>query len=118
MVALSVAAALLFAAAPPRARAAAPRTITAELGREFTLRKGQRARIKDADASILLTGFINSPCPKGMRCIWSGQKVELELTVSGATVPLDATAPYSAAVVRSDYRTRAALVVSPRGESR
>ncbi len=99
---------LLFAAAAAQA-SPAPKTITAELGKEFVLRKGQRADLKGTDASIRITGFINSPCPKGMRCIWSGQKVDLELTVAGATVPLNGFAPYLVSVIRSDYKTRATL---------
>jgi hypothetical protein len=91
---------------------AAPKPIVAELEREFTLRKGQRADLKGTDASILLTGFINSPCPKGMRCVWSGQKVLLELTVAGSTVALNGDAPYQVQVRSSDYKTSARLVAT------
>lgn len=101
-----IVAALLFSAS---AASAAPKTITAELGKAFVLRKNQSARLKGTDASIRLTGFVNSPCPKGVRCVWSGLAVNLELTVSGATVPLNASAPYLVEVLSSDYKTRAAL---------
>jgi hypothetical protein len=97
---------------------AAPKTITAGLGEEFTLLKGQRAALRGTDAQIRLTGFINSPCPKGVRCIWSGQKALLELTVAGATVPLNGSAPYRVAVLGSDYKTRAALRVDRSGADR
>jgi hypothetical protein len=104
--------ALLLAALLAAPAAAAPKAITAELGREFVLRKGQRADLKGTDASILLTGFINSPCPKGVRCVWSGQKVLLELTVAGSTVALDGSAPYAVKVLKSDYKTRASLLAT------
>lgn len=100
------------ALAPPVA--AAPKTITAELGKEFTLRKGQRAELKGTDASIRIIDFINSPCPKGVRCIWSGQRVNLELTVAGATVPFNTSSPYTVTVVSSDYKTRATLLAVKR----
>ena len=103
-----LAAGLLFGALG--AAAAPPKAIAVELGKEFTLLKGQRANLKDADASIRITGFINSPCPKGARCIWSGQMVKLELTVAGSTVALDGSAPFEVKVVSSDYKTRAALL--------
>jgi hypothetical protein len=103
-----LACALVLGALGPAA--AAPKTIKAELGHEFTLQKGQRAELNGTDASVRITGFINSPCPKGTRCIWSGQKVNLELTVAGSTVALDGSAPFEVKVVASDYKTRAALL--------
>lgn len=107
-------AACLWLWATAASAAPAPKTITAELGKAFVLRKGQRADLKGTDASIRLTGFINSPCPKGVRCVWSGQKVLLELTVAGATVPLNGSAPYIVKVLDSDYRTRATLLANER----
>jgi hypothetical protein len=98
----------------PAASCASPRTIKTELGKEFVLRKGQRAELARTDASIRIVDFINSPCPKGARCVWSGQKVNLELTVAGATVPLNGQAPYSVEVLSSDYKTRAALRATKR----
>lgn len=97
-----------------RSAVAAPKTIQAELGREFRLRKGERAELKGTNASVRITGFINSPCPKGARCIWSGQKVILEVAVAGSTVPLQgAAAPYLVEVLRSDYKTWAELRGKP-----
>ncbi len=91
--------------------AAAPKSITAELGKTFVLRKAQVAKLKDTDAAVRLAGFINSPCPKGARCIWSGQSVTLELSIAGSTVSW-AGAPYQVKVASSDYKTRAALIVT------
>jgi hypothetical protein len=95
---------------------AAPKTITAELGKEFVLLKGQSARLKGTDASVRVAGFINSPCPKGARCVWSGQLVQLELTVAGSTVPLNGSAPYDVEPLSSDSTTRASLRASRRAE--
>jgi len=93
--------------------AAPPKAIVVELGKEFILRKGERALLKGTDASVRITGFINSPCPKGARCIWSGQKVLLEVAVAGATVPVQgAAAPYLIEVLLSDYKTWAELRAS------
>jgi len=90
------------------------KTITVALGKPFVLRKLQRASLKGTDASVRITGFINSPCPKGARCVWSGQAVHLELTVAGSTVALDASAAYSVEVLSSDYKTRAELLAKKR----
>lgn len=92
--------------------ARAPKTIVVELDAPFVLGKGQRAKIKDEDAFIRIAGFINSPCPKGARCVWSGQSVKLELTVAGSTVALGGSAPYVVEVLDSDYATRATLRAS------
>lgn len=88
--------------------------ITAELGKPFVLRKTQRADLKGTDASLRITGFINSPCPKGARCVWSGQAVHLELTVAGSTVALDGNAPYAVEVLSSDYKSKARLLATKR----
>ena len=98
---------VLLAAAPAFA---APKTIIVELGKEFKLRKQQTAKLKSTDAAVTITGFINSPCPKGARCVWSGQSVQFELSVAGSTIPL-AGAPYAVDVVRSDYVAWAVLLV-------
>lgn len=100
--------------APSAFAASAPKTIKAELGKPFVLRKNQVAELKGTDASIRITGFINSPCPKGARCVWSGQAVHLELTVAGSTVALDGSAPYTVEILDSDYKTRAKLLANKR----
>ena len=102
--------AVLLAAAPAFA---APKTITVELGKKFVLRREQAAAFKGTDASVRITGFINSPCPKGARCVWSGQAVNLELTVAGSTVALGG-ALYAVDVLDSDYKTRASLRATKR----
>ena len=94
--------------------AAPSKKIVAELGKEFVLRRGQTVALKGTDAAIRITGFINSPCPNGARCVWSGQAVNLELTIAGSTIALDGSTPYLIETRDSDYKTRATLKVSKR----
>jgi hypothetical protein len=101
-------------AADAKKPAAEPKTVTVELGKKFVLRPGQTAKFKGEDASVRIIGFTNSPCPKGARCVWSGQAVHLELTVAGSTVALGGAAPYVVETVDSDYKTRATLKATPR----
>ncbi len=101
---------LLF---PVLASAAPAKKITVELGKEFVLRKEQVAAFKGTEAAVRVTGFINSPCPKGVRCVWSGQAVNLEFTVADSTVSLDAF-PFQIKTLDSDYKTRARLKASKR----
>lgn len=97
------------------AAAPAVKKIPVELGKEFHLKKGELAMLEDGRATLRVVKFINSPCPKGARCIWSGLKVVLELRVGGkAMAPEAAESPYDALVKDSDYRTYAALVVTKR----
>ncbi|MBI2385793.1 MAG: hypothetical protein HYV14_07235 [Elusimicrobia bacterium] len=86
-----------------------------ELGKEFRLRKGEVAAIAGTKATLRIVKFINSPCPKGAYCVWSGQAVITELTVDGKVVdPKAKTYPYDVSVKKSDYRTYAILVVGLR----
>lgn len=94
------------------ASAAAAKTIPVVLGKEFRLEKGQVARIGKSQAFLRITKFINSPCPKGAQCIWSGLAVMTELTVDGKIVPPGAKDfPYDITGKDSDYTTYANFVV-------
>jgi hypothetical protein len=87
--------------------------IPVELGKEFRLKKGEVASVAGTKATLRIVKFINSPCPKGARCVWSGQAVFTELTVDGKVVTPGAEgSPYDVEVRKSDYRTFAVLVVS------
>jgi hypothetical protein len=88
---------------------AAPKTIPVELGKAFRLMKGEVASIAGGRATLRIVKFINSPCPKGAYCIWSGQAVITELTVDGKVVPKDW--PYDITTQESDYKTFAVLLV-------
>jgi hypothetical protein len=88
-----------------------------KLGEPFRLSKGEKARLPGKNAFLRITGFVNSPCPKGARCIWSGQAVHFEVSVDGATAPArGASAPFSVDVRESDYVSYAVFVVdTPEG---
>lgn len=105
-------AALLLAALFAPAAPAGAKKIAAELGGEFRLGKDETARIADGRASLRITKFINSPCPKNAQCVWSGLAVMTELRVDGKVVPPGAKdTPYDVVVKGSDYRTYAVFVV-------
>lgn len=102
----------------PCTASAARKSVKAELGKEFRLRKNQRADLKGTDASVTIKSFVNSPCPKGARCVWSGQAVILEMTVAGSTVPVEsASSPYAVETLESDYKTFAVLRATRREPS-
>lgn len=95
--------------------AAAPKEVSAELDKAFRLEKGQTATLDGGKASLRIVRFINSPCPKGARCIWSGLAVDFELKAGGKAVPRGAKdAPYDVSVSSSDYRTYASFLVHKR----
>src|SRR3989344_3996186 len=84
----------------------------ADLGEEFTLRKCETAHIRNTDVSLKVTGFIYSPCPSGVVCIWSGQAVNYEFKVGDKSFvnSYDKT-PYDVVMRKSDYKTYATFVV-------
>lgn len=94
------------------ASGAAAKTIPVELGKEFRLRKGEVAAIAGTKATLRIVKFINSPCPKGAYCVWSGQAVYTELTVDGKVYDHKTKDwPYEVLVKDSDYTTWALLLV-------
>lgn len=52
-------------------------------GQEFTLKKGQSAKLTNADFTVLVTDFVNSPCPENAQCFWSGTVVNFVLQSGG-----------------------------------
>ena len=92
---------------------AAAKPVPAELGKPFRLKKGEVAALAGTKATLRIVKFINSPCPKGVHCIWSGQAVITELAVDGKVVPAKSKDfPYDITVKESDYKTYAVLVVA------
>jgi len=92
------------------------------LGEEFTLKKGETARVEDLNVFLKVKDFIYSPCPKEVQCIWSGLAVVFELTVDGKVygslfdnsphnVPLHKS-PYDVLVEKTDYKTYATFVIN------
>lgn len=94
------------------ASSAFAKTVPVELAKEFRLKKGDVAAIAGGRATLRIVRFINSPCPKGAHCVWSGLAVITELTVDGKVVPENAKdSPYDVRVKDSDYKTWAVLTV-------
>ncbi len=95
-------------------------TVSVDFGQDFILKKGQTARIKGQDISLVIKNFINSPCPKGAQCIWSGLAVVYELRINGKVYDADAhggpppMAPYDVIVKESDYKTYAKFLIGRR----
>jgi len=104
---------LLAALLSPLLAHAAAKPIPVELGKEFRLKKGEVASLEGGRALLRIVKFINSPCPKGAYCVWSGQAVITELTVGGKVVPPGAkNYPYAILVKESDYKTFAVLLAT------
>ncbi len=87
------------------------------LGEEFTLKRGETARVKGLNVFLKVKDFIYSPCPKGTQCIWSGLAVVFELTVDGKVYNasignLPPEAPYDVLVKKTDYKTYATFVIN------
>ncbi|MBI4423929.1 MAG: hypothetical protein HY554_09395 [Elusimicrobia bacterium] len=99
-------------AAPAAESRASRRTIDVELGKEFRLEKGEAARISGTRAVLRIERFIDSPCPKGAQCGWSGQAVVPKLTINGKAAPTaPKDAPYDVEVKDTDFRSYAVFVV-------
>jgi hypothetical protein len=112
-----LAVALALSASAAETKPAKPsKVFDAPLAKEFRLKKSQAARLDGGRAVLWIESFINSPCPKGARCIWSGQDVIWTLEVDGKPEPRPApsTSPYAVEVKKSDYVSWARFVVTKR----
>lgn len=92
-------------------------TMIISLGEEFTLKKGETARVKGLNVFLKVIDFYYAPCPKNVKCVWSGLAVNYELTVDGKVYvsslghsPYEA--PYDALVKKTDYKTYATFVIN------
>jgi hypothetical protein len=84
------------------------------LGQPFTLGKNQIATISDTGLEIEITGFVNSPCPKGAQCFWSGQGINFTYRMKGkieSGINLMQAFGYQAVLGETDYETYANLIV-------
>ena len=93
------------------------KAIAVSLGQEFTLKKGETARVKDLNIFFKVKYFIYSPCPKGSQCIWSGLAVVYDLTVDGKVYNasignLPPEVLYDVIVKETDYKTYATFVIN------
>ena len=90
--------------------------ITVPLGQEFTLKKGQVAKIANTSGlEIEIRQFFNSPCPAGSQCVWSGVGVAFEARLNGDVMKgrdaLDAFG-FHITVAKTDYETYADFTVA------
>lgn len=88
--------------------------VSFDLGQEFILHENESASITNENLQVKVTKFYNSPCPKGVQCIWSGVGVELEYSQNGQQVKgidLKQAFGYETTILWTDYETYAKLVV-------
>ena len=90
---------------------------TVSLGDEITLGENETVILNQPEVSIKVVRFINSPCPSGVQCIWSGQAVSFELRVGDKVYKapmgtLSSDAPYDVTVKSTDYKTFATFVIN------
>lgn len=92
--------------------------ITFEINKPFKLQRNQTAIIKGGSSTVRISSFINEPCPSGVQCVWSGQRVNYEIIVDGKIYGSNFNnlneAPFIVQTRESDYKTYAVLVVSRR----
>lgn len=82
-----------------------------ELGEEFSLKKGEIAKVKGKSVSLHITGFINNPCPENADCTWSGQAVKYELTVGGKVYNNSYESPYDVTQKDTNYKTYSKFII-------
>ena len=85
-------------------------------GVETSLRPGVLARVAGSDVLFRVTAFVDSPCPAGAWCFWSGQSVEAAWYRAGQArraVDGGEAFGYRLQIVESDYKTYARVKVWP-----
>lgn len=81
------------------------------------LKQGEVAFAYGPNTYLKVKSFINSPCPQGANCIWSGLGVNSELYVDGkittsvAGYAKSETNPYEIILKDSDYKTYATFII-------
>ena len=95
----------------------ATNTITILLGEEFTLKKGETARVKGLNVFLKIKDFIYSPCPKDSKCIWDGLAVVYEISLDGKVYYASIgnpppEVPYDVFVKNTDYKTYATFIIN------
>jgi hypothetical protein len=89
-------------------------TLHPEVDEIFRLTKGDTAAIEEAEITVTVTGFANSPCPEEITCISSGQNVFFDSTYKGDPIEYGTEIPYYISIVESNYKTWAKFKVFPR----
>lgn len=89
-------------------------TIMVSLGKEFTLKKNQVAKIGSTGLEVKIAEFYNSPCPAGGQCFWSGVGIGFEYHFNGEVqkgINLVQAFGYQTKIVMTDHKTYATLSV-------
>ena len=105
---------------PLKIEAIAQNQFSVKLGKEFELKKGQRAALSETNFEIEILNFFNKPCPPNVNCIWSGIGIEFEYRNDGQTkrgINLAKAFGYEIRVIRSDYENYAILKITKNEES-
>ncbi|MDO8669277.1 MAG: hypothetical protein Q7K65_03205 [Candidatus Buchananbacteria bacterium] len=90
-------------------------TLNISLGEEFTLHKNQSAIINESGLAIKITEFYNSPCPKGVQCIWSGVGIAFAYSYGGEVqkgIDLVQAFGYKTNIIDTDNETYAKLKIT------
>ncbi len=86
-----------------------------QLDNSFILNKNQKAVISEENLEVKITHFVNSPCPKGSQCVWSGLGITFEYSYNGKTesgLNLTQAFGYEVKVIDTDYETFAKIKVN------
>ncbi len=84
-------------------------------GSEVVLRPGAFARVRGSDVVFRVDGFVDSPCPDGAACFWSGRSVETSWYRSGRAVRLSGGGEafgYRMDLLDTDWKTYARVRIS------
>ncbi len=85
------------------------------LDETFILGLGQTAKLASSDYQISINNFINSPCPKGAQCLWSGQGINWQHSFKGENksgLNLLQAFGYKITLIDTDYQTFAKLKIN------
>jgi|GEM_PF-4259354 len=88
-----------------------------DLGIPFEIKKDEVVSLRNTDFKLKITGFINSPCPKDAKCVWSGTAVLYEVTLGdvvykGSSERADLDIPYNILIKDSDYTSYAKVIIN------
>jgi len=88
------------------------KSVSVLLGQQFTLGKGQIAKVSNTGLEIEITAFFNNPC-QGV-CVWSGVGIGFEYRFNGEVqkgINLVQAFGYQTTIVKTDHETYANLIV-------
>jgi len=86
-----------------------------KLWEKFVLGSGKQIKYENDDLYIKINSFINSPCPDGAQCFWSGKWINTEFIKNWQSqwgLDLFEAMWYSLELVDSDYTNYATFILS------